>query len=292
MGTRTAARGRTGSLWSASLRRLAQRRSVILGYHGVAVAPAREDLFRLLVHPEEFTRQLELLLDAGFQFLTVAELAERLDGERPPAGLAAVSFDDGMRDNYTTALPILRPLGIRATVYVVSDLIGGQSQWITGRRAGELMNEDEIRALVAEGWEIGSHTVTHADLTQLDYAGCRREIEVSRDALERITGQPIRTLAYPFGRYGPDAIAAARDAGLSAALTTGSGSWAPLELTRAMISAHDPMPVVMLKLADRYEPLVRSPVARAIRRTSKEVRYAMSRRARGDDASPSRSPAG
>ncbi len=84
------------------MRRLAERRSVILGYHGIGTAPAREDLFRLLVSPEQFSRQLELLLGAGFRFVTVAEFAEQLDGGGPPPGLATVSFDDGLRDNYTT----------------------------------------------------------------------------------------------------------------------------------------------------------------------------------------------
>ncbi len=283
MPPRTAA-ARTGRLWSATLRRLAARRSVILGYHGIGTAPARDDLFRLLVSPEQFTMQLELLLGAGFRFVTVAELADRLDGDAPPPGLASVSFDDGLRDNYITAMPILRRFGIRATVYPVVGFLGGHSPWISHGPAGEILGEEELRGLVAEGWEIGAHTMTHPDLSELDYAACRLEIEESRDALERITGQPVRTFAYPFGHYGPAAVAAARDAGFRAAVTTGSGSWAPLELTRAMVSAGDPFPVLMLKLTDRYEPLVSSPALRLVRQASKQIRTGLGRRPHGDDA--------
>lgn len=282
MPLRTQSPSATRGLWATALKRVAQRRSVILGYHGVGMAPARDDLFRLLVPPAQFAMHVGLLSEAGFRFVTVAELADELLGRGSPPGLAAISFDDGLKDNYTTALPILRELGIPATVYVVVGFIGGNSPWIRPSPAGRMLAEDEIRALAAEGWEIGAHTMTHPDLSRLDYGRCVSEIVRSREALERISGRPIRTFAYPFGRYGPEAVAAARNAGFRAAVTTGSGSWSPLELTRAMISARDPLPVMMLKLTDRYEPLVGSPALRVVRWASKQVR----RREYEDDARP------
>jgi hypothetical protein len=65
-----------------------------------------------------------------------------------------------------------------------------------------------------------------------------------------------------------------------AAVTTGSGSWAPYELTRAMIGAADPLPVVLLKLTDRYEPLLKSPPMHAVRQASKALRGRLQQRAR------------
>ena len=273
------------------LRRLVSRRSLILGYHGVAKVSAREDMFRLLVSPTQFATHIELVRSAGFRFITVAELAEKLGTNGPPPGLAAVSFDDGLRDNYTTALPILRTYGIPATVYVSVGFIGGQNPWIGPGPPGEMLSEEEICALVAEGWEIGAHTMTHADLSALDYARCKSEIERSRDALEGITGQSIRTFAYPFGRYGPAAVAAAQEVGFRAAVTTGSGSWARFELTRAMMSAGDPLPVTLLKMADRYEPLFGAPAMRMVRQASKSIRIAIRGRSLGHDTSSARPPA-
>jgi peptidoglycan/xylan/chitin deacetylase (PgdA/CDA1 family) len=273
------------------LRRLARTRSLILGYHGVAKVAAREDMFRLLVAPAQFATHIELVRAAGFRFTTVADLADQLGQSGPPPGLAAVSFDDGLRDNYTTALPILRAYGIPATVYVSVGFIGGQNPWIGPGSPGQMLSEDEIRALVAEGCEIGAHTMTHADLSALDYARCKSEIDRSRDALEEITGQPIRTFAYPFGRYGPAAIAAARDAGFRAAVTTGSGSWSPFELTRAMMSAGDPLVVTLLKMADRYEPLFGTPAMRVVRQASKQIRIAIRGRSLGHDTSSAGPPA-
>lgn len=259
-------------LWVALLERLRDRRSVILGYHGIGAAPVSEDLSLLLVPPARFRAQIELLRDAGFHFCTVAELARRAGGHTPPPGHAAISFDDGMRNNCTTALPILQELGIVATVYVTIGFIDGASPWVAAAEESRMLSEGEIRDLASAGWELGAHTMTHPDLSTMDYEGCKEEIVGSRTELERIAGVPVETFAYPSGRYGKAALAAVRDSGMLAAVTTGSGNWEPYELTRAMIGARDPMPVVMLKLTDRYEPLLRTPPLPQVRRASKLVR--------------------
>jgi peptidoglycan/xylan/chitin deacetylase (PgdA/CDA1 family) len=248
---------------------------VVLGYHGVAKSRLRDDPSLLQVPPEHFRTQVELLLAAGYRFVTMAQLARRADGGTPEPGLAAITFDDGLRNNYTTALPILREHEIPATVYVTVGFIGGSSPWIGPNGDGAMMDESELRELAAAGWELGAHTMTHPDLSSLDYENCRTEIQDSREALERITGAVVHTFAYPFGRYGESALAAIRDTGLLAAVTTGSGSWAPYEMTRAMIGTIDPMPVVLLKLTDRYEPLLRTPPLRAVRRAGKRARAAV-----------------
>jgi peptidoglycan/xylan/chitin deacetylase (PgdA/CDA1 family) len=259
-------------LWIEALQRVRQRRSVVLGYHGVAESRLRDDLSLLQVSPDRFRTHLELLLAAGFRFVTMAELARRADGSPPEPGLAVVTFDDGMRNNRTVALPILDEYEIPATVYVTIGFIDGTSPWIGPGGDGAIMSEDELCELAAADWELGAHTMSHPDLSTLDYEACRREIADSRDALERITGAEVQTFAYPFGKYGPEALAAVKDAGLLAAVTTGSGSWEPYEMTRAMIGAIDPMPVVLLKLTDRYEPLLRTAPVRALRRGSKRLR--------------------
>ncbi len=254
---------------------------MILGYHGITRAPRRHDLSMLLVSPSRFRAQIELLLAAGFTFVTVAELARLAAGGEPPAGYAAISFDDGLRNNYTIALPILRSYGIVATVYVTIGFIDGISPWIGGAKSdNRMLSEEEIRALAHAGWELGAHTLSHPDLATLDYDACRREIEESKSALERIAGTPVETFAYPFGRYGPAAIAAASDSGLLAAVSTGRGSWKSYELRRTMIGAIDPLPIVVLKLADRYEPLLRLPPVDLARRWSKTIRARLQARER------------
>jgi peptidoglycan/xylan/chitin deacetylase (PgdA/CDA1 family) len=265
-------------LWTDRLRSIRRRRSVILGYHGVARSPLRHDLSRLQIRPSRFRAQIELLVEAGFQFVTVAELARLAEGRRPPAGYAAISFDDAMRTVATTALPVLSEHGIRATVYVPVGIIGGASPWLAPNSENNIMTVDELRDLAASGWELGAHTMTHPDLSLLDYDACCREIQDSKAALERIGGVQVQTLAYPFGRYGPASVQAARDSGLIAAVSTGGGSWDPFQLTRAMIGRLDPMPLVLLKLVDGYEPLLRSGPLSLLRRESKQIREWAQRR--------------
>jgi peptidoglycan/xylan/chitin deacetylase (PgdA/CDA1 family) len=262
-------------LWVDRLRRLRRRRSVILGYHGVTRASVREDLSLLLVRPARFRAQIELLGEAGFRFVTVAGLAKLAAAGDPPPGYAAISFDDGMRNNYTTALPILQTYGIPATVYVTIGFIDGVSPWIGARSDNRMLSEHEIRELAHAGWELGAHTMTHPDLSTLDYRACRHEIEDSATALQRIVGAPVETFAYPFGRYGPAALAAVRDSGLLAAVGTGRGGHGAYELQRAMIGAGDPTAIVLLKLADRYEPLLRLPPVDLLRRASRRARARM-----------------
>jgi len=280
-----AGRGGVQRAWVKALERIRRRRSVVLGYHGVAESRLRDDLSLLQVSPARFRTHMELLRAAGFRFVTMEELARRAGGGTPEPGLAAITFDDGLRNNRTVALPILSEYEIPATVYVTIGFINGASPWIGANGDGAIMNEDELRELRDAGWELGAHTMTHPDLSQLDYNACRAEIEGSREALEEIIGTGVHTFAYPFGRYGPAAIAAARDSGLLAAVTTGSGSWQPYEITRAMIGAADPLPVVLLKLTDRYEPLLASPPMRALRRASKRLRSVI-RSARGSGDPP------
>ena len=95
-------------LWMGRLEAIRRRRSVILGYHGIARTPLRHDLSRLQVRPSRFRAQIELLVGAGFRFVTVAELVRLAAGREPPAGYAAISFDDAMRTTFTAALPTLR----------------------------------------------------------------------------------------------------------------------------------------------------------------------------------------
>lgn len=245
---------------------------MILGYHGVADCELRHDLSRLQTPPLQIARHVELLLEAGFSFTTMREAVDDLAADPPRPGLAVVTFDDGLRNNYTTALPILDRLGTPATVYVTSGFIGGINPWLTADAGGAMLTEEEIRSLARAGWEIGAHTVGHPDMATLSYAACRAEIAGSRERLQDIIGAPVDTFAYPFGRYGPEAVAAVRDSGMRAALTTGSGRWQRYELTRAMVSNGDPYPLVALKMVDGYEPLLRLAPLRFARQATRAVR--------------------
>jgi peptidoglycan/xylan/chitin deacetylase (PgdA/CDA1 family) len=246
---------------------------VILAYHGVGPTDTRIDPGFLRVRPEVFRSQLDLLRQAGFEFVTVADFVDRTRGGTPPPGLAALSFDDGMEDNYSVALPILSELGLPATVYVATGLIGEPNPWMAAGAQARMMNGDELRELAAAGIEIGAHSVTHSDLSELDFESCLREMTESRRTLEQLTGTSVRTFAYPYCRYGRDTVEAARAAGFDAAVTCqGHGSWDPYALKRSLITGKDALPTFLLKLTDVYQPLFDSLPARLVRSSTRGVR--------------------
>jgi peptidoglycan/xylan/chitin deacetylase (PgdA/CDA1 family) len=273
---------RIGPLW---LRRLIARRSAILCYHGVGPSTARLDPGFLRVRPEIFRRQVELLRAAGAEFVTVSELVARSGGRIPPPGLVALTFDDGMDDNHAVVLPLLRELDIPATVYVATGLIGQPNPWMGEGSGARMMTHDELLDLVAAGFELGAHSVTHPDLSILDFAGCLREVGESKRALERLLGAEVRTFAYPFCRYGPAAVEAVRAAGFAAAVTCeGRGSWSPFELRRTLVTGKDGTPAFLLKLAGLHEPLWSSPPVRVARAATRGLRERRRARAGTDRA--------
>jgi peptidoglycan/xylan/chitin deacetylase (PgdA/CDA1 family) len=136
------------------------------------------------------------------------------------------------------------------------------------------MTEDELRDIARAGVEIGAHTVTHPDLAMLGVEDCIAEMRDSRRELERITGKPVTTFAYPFCSYGPAALEAARHVGFDAAVTClGRGDWSrPLELPRTMITGKDGVTGFAMKVSGVYEPLFRSAPGRAMRAATRGVR--------------------
>jgi peptidoglycan/xylan/chitin deacetylase (PgdA/CDA1 family) len=131
-----------------------------------------------------------------------------------------VTFDDGYRDNLTRALPLLRCLGVRATFFVVSGAVGDANRWTPEPPLGgrPLLGWDGVRDLLAARMEIGSHTVTHADLTEVEPEVAVRELTESRSRLEQELGVAVRHFAFPYGKRSPALREAAVRAGYRTAL--------------------------------------------------------------------------
>jgi peptidoglycan/xylan/chitin deacetylase (PgdA/CDA1 family) len=138
-----------------------------------------------------------------FQVIRLGELVTLLEQGKPLEGQLVITFDDGYRDNHRTAAPILEQLKLPACFFITTGFIesGEVPRW--DRKAGivsEWMTWDDVRDLHRRGFEIGAHTVTHADLGQVSGEEARREIVDSKRALETRLGSPVTLFAYPFGR--------------------------------------------------------------------------------------------
>jgi peptidoglycan/xylan/chitin deacetylase (PgdA/CDA1 family) len=249
-----------------TLRPIARRSSLILAYHGLIDGVPVGDPDNLLVRVDRFRAQVELLGDAGFGFVTVEEFARRAGGGPPPPGLVALSFDDGMADNHQLLLPLLQEYEITATIYVATGFVGEANPWLAPSSGARMMTAGELRDCLAAGVELGAHSHTHPDMLELDHATCLAEMRRSSDELVRLTGTAPRTFAYPFCHYGPQAVAAAADAGFEAAVTCRArGGWDRLTLKRTMITGRDGVLTFIGKVANLYEPLYFGPPGRAVR---------------------------
>lgn len=204
------------------------RRPVTLVYHGVGPVDDAADPRRLVVSPGNLESHVRLLRRLGYRFRTAEELAAD-GGPRP--GSAVLTFDDGWLNWLTYAVPLLVRLGVRGTFYVCPGKWGGQHPGVTGA-AGRLLDEGQARELHAAGMELGSHALSHCDLTSVPDDELARELSESKAAIERITGRPCRTLAYPFGRFDDRVIEAAARAGYELAFAWLPSRWRPLAAPR------------------------------------------------------------
>lgn len=181
----------------------------MLAYHKVSDT---EEAYS--VAPADFARQMAYLADKGYTAVSMADLVGHMTAGTPlPPRPVVITFDDGYADNYFTALPIMARYGMKATVFVVTDFVGERPY----------MTWEEVRALRAAGTEIGSHTLHHRALPDLPAGERLRDLAMSKEGLEWRLDAPVRFLAYPFGRYDADTIAALKAAGYRAAASTRLG---------------------------------------------------------------------
>lgn len=203
-------------------------RGVALAYHGVEYVGDADDPTRLCVAPEHLEAHVRLLTRVGYRFVTAREVLEA--GGLAPRE-AALTFDDGFLNWVTVAVPLLRRLGVRATLYVCPGWWGGRHPDVAGP-AGRLLDEGQAHALCEAGMELGSHSLTHPDLCGLDDAALAHELEASGAAVEALTGTRCRTFAYPFGLHDERVEHAVAEAGYELAWAWVPGPWRPLAAPR------------------------------------------------------------
>lgn len=252
---------------------------LILCYHAVSEDWPSE----FSVPPERLDAQLRFLRRRGYRPATLTEALRH----PPVKRTVAITFDDAYRSVIERALPVLSRHGAPATVFVptayVSD--GERLTWSAlSRWAGtpfeaelECMSWENLRALDAAGWEIGSHSSTHPDLTALGDAELDAELAGSRTACEEALQRPCTSLAYPFGAHDRRVADRARAAGYEAGVILDGHIAIPprslvhpgrpadmLSLMRAGIYRDDGWPRFLAKASPRVRRLRSSRVVRRV----------------------------
>jgi peptidoglycan/xylan/chitin deacetylase (PgdA/CDA1 family) len=191
---------------------------LVLCYHAVSETWSAD----LSIAPKQLEAQITQLLRAGYEPVTFSNAVSRGSGR-----LLAVTFDDAFASTLELGKPILDRLGVPGTVFAVSNFAetgdplrwDGINHWSDGPFGHELRSLQwaHLRAMANAGWEIGSHTCSHPNLTQCTDEELTRELVQSRAACERGLERPCTSIAYPYGRTDERVVAATARAGYACA---------------------------------------------------------------------------
>lgn len=195
----------------------------VLAYHKIDEPTADIKIRGAFTSPRNFARQMIYLKKNGVEFYTASELIDffRENGAFPQKSVA-LTFDDGWKDNYTNAFPILRDLQIRATIFLVPSCIGQKTSKVVadGELEREHLSRENVLEMSKYGIEFGSHTLNHKLLHLITAPEIDYEVTESKKEIENLLQKPCRVLAYPAGFFNADAQLAVKNAGYSAAFST------------------------------------------------------------------------
>jgi peptidoglycan/xylan/chitin deacetylase (PgdA/CDA1 family) len=229
-------------------RRLRNRSSgaVFLCYHSIAAEGPRY----LTISADLFERQLAMLRRRGMRSGDLGALSALAQGQAP-GPTAFLTFDDGFRDNFETALPLLREYGFGAFVFVLPPLLesGAPFEWpemkADLKRYTATMRSvtwSMLEEMKEGGFEIGSHTLSHPHLPALGGEELREELWQSRAAIVERLGS-CDTIAYPFGEWSAEVATAAAECGYRFAFTlptvSGQRQATPLSIPRVNVDFRD-----------------------------------------------------
>ncbi|MFH1800517.1 MAG: polysaccharide deacetylase family protein [Candidatus Omnitrophota bacterium] len=173
----------------------------ILAYHSLD-----PDRFpnKLAISPGLFKQQMLWIKQDRYQVIGLEACAKEGWKENLRERKTAITFDDGYRDNYQQAFPILKELGFSATFFVTAEDVGKEG----------FMTWDMLREMaMVPGIEIGSHTLEHKPLPGMSEKEARASLVASKKILEERLGRPIRAISYPCGSFDKRIIEMVRSAG-------------------------------------------------------------------------------
>jgi peptidoglycan/xylan/chitin deacetylase (PgdA/CDA1 family) len=170
-----------------------------------------------------FEEQMRYLKENGYRVISLPEFQEFITYRRSiPAKSVIITLDDGYSSIYEIAYPILKKYGFTATLFIYTNFIGNSRSAMTW---------DELRQMKADGFEVGSHSLSHCDLTrkregesdQAFFERVREELVVSKQIIDQKLGQDTTYLAFPYGAYDPAVLALCQEAGYKLGFSVKNG---------------------------------------------------------------------
>jgi len=190
----------------------------VLMYHVINPPPAGAPFPGLYVPADEFAAQMEALKAAGWHAVTMDQLKAYWTRGVPlgPGKPIVLTFDNGYASQYRNAMPILKRLG----------WVGDENIQLTGLPPSQGgLTDQQVRALLAAGWELDTQGISHADLIALDAGQLHYQVVTARQILQKRYGVPVNWFCYPSGHYNPTVIAEVKAAGYVGSTTVVPG-WA------------------------------------------------------------------
>lgn len=185
----------------------------ILMYHHVLDSAAAKAIGAgyLNVPPDIFRQQMEYLINKGYQIIRLDEMISGLRNGSLPTKPAVLTFDDGYGDLYDNLFPVLKEKNIKATVFVISQFVGG----------GNYLNWGQVKEMSDSGLVlIGDHTLNHLSLLKLSKEEIVNQIVSARLLIENHIGGRVEYFAYPYGGINTLAEQVLKEAGFAGAVVT------------------------------------------------------------------------
>ena len=224
----------------------------ILLYHSITEPGLPLASNSLALSANDFEQQMDYLYTHGYHCIPLQTILDsKHEGAALPLKAFALTFDDGYQDLATRAYPILQRYGFTATVFVVTERVGGKGNW-PGETGKPLLTWNQIRALAGEGITFGSHTCNHLRLPYLPQQVIQQELAWSKNRLEDELGHQIHFLAYPYGHSNSRVQEMAVEIGYTGAFGQRTGRSGPYNIWRRMAHARESLPAFQFRLSRWY----------------------------------------
>ncbi|MGB9878232.1 MAG: polysaccharide deacetylase family protein, partial [bacterium] len=204
--------------------------SWVLVYHHIY--PGLRNLPFLNVSPGDFEKQIKFLLTRNYKIISLSEMIEYFKEKgKPPSRAVVITFDDGFKNNYLYAYPILRKYNLPATIFLTTGFIKGGTKCVSFSptwkkifqefpQSALPLSWDEVRVMGKNGIDFGAHTISHPHLLKLSYDEAREEIIQSKKEIEEKIGKEVKYFSYPYGEYNERIIEFVKEVGFTCVLST------------------------------------------------------------------------
>jgi len=233
----------------------------ILMYHGIGEGASNgHAYYETNTSPRIFAQHMRYLRENGYRSVSLDEGVRVLELGEALNKLVVVTFDDGFRDFYTSAFPVLRENAFTATVFLVAGLTGEDHASFNER---ELLTWREARELSAQGIQFGSHSLSHPPLKELSEAQLDEEVGRSKNAIEDHLGNQVTSFSYPYAFPESDKyfVGIFRETlkrfgyknGVSTVIGTARSQHDRFFLPRLPVNSWDDLPLFRAKLEGGYD---------------------------------------